>query len=269
MTILKGKVVLITGAGMGIGREMAFLFAREECRLVLLDIRLALIEKVSVQIKEERPDSQIYCSKCDVANRDEVYEVSRKVLADVGRVDVLINNAGIVSGGKLMEISDQQIIRSMEVNALGNIWMVRAFLPAMLEANEGHIVSICSAAGIVGASGMTDYCASKFAVFGFHESLRLELKHMEKDIKTTIICPAYVTTGMFDGYQANSCLTPPLSPQKVAKTVLRAVKSNSYQIAIPQPSCIVYLSRLLPMFCFDGMMECFGVSKAMDTFKGR
>jgi all-trans-retinol dehydrogenase (NAD+) len=89
--------------------------------------------------------------------------------------------------------------KTMIVNAESNMWTVREFLPSMLKKNSGHVVSISSVAGMTGCAGMTDYCASKFAAFGFSESLRIEMKILGKNVKCTTICPFFINTGMFAG----------------------------------------------------------------------
>ena len=89
----------------------------------------------------------------------------------VGDVTMVINNAGVVSGRPLIQCSDESIQRTFDVNVLAHFWIIKAFLPAMIEKNSGHIVNIASAAGLVGAAGLVDYCSSKFAAVGLHESL--------------------------------------------------------------------------------------------------
>lgn len=113
---------------------------------------------------------------------------------------MLINNAGVVSGRALLDTPDELIERSFSVNTLAHFWTVKAFLPTMLENDHGHIVSIASMASHVGIPKLIDYCASKFAAFGFDEALRLELEVMGAEgVHTTAICPYFIQeTGMFD-----------------------------------------------------------------------
>ena len=111
----------------------------------------------------------------------------------------MINNAGIVSGKKILENSDFMIKKTLEVNTLAHLYTIREFLPGMIKMNRGHVVSIASMAGTVGSPGLADYCASKFGAFGIDESLRTELKKIGSNIKTTCICPFYINTGMFEG----------------------------------------------------------------------
>ena len=121
-------------------------------------------------------------------------------------MDILINNAGLVQGKFFHELDERMALKTMAVNFESNMWTVREFLPDMLKVNEGHIVAICSLAGLVGQGGMTDYSASKFAQYGFHEGLRIEMKILKKNIPVTTICPWIINTGMFSG-----CQTPLLA----------------------------------------------------------
>ena len=114
--------------------------------------------------------------KCDVSSPDDVNRAAADAVKEFGDVHILINNAGIVSGKTLLENSDKMIQKTLEINTLAHAYTVRAFLPAMLAKNEGHVVTIASAAGLIGVSGLADYCASKYGVVGFDESLRMELK---------------------------------------------------------------------------------------------
>ena len=124
-----------------------------------------------------------------------------EVRSAAGEVDVLVNNAGIVSGRPLLELSDERIERTFAVNTLALFWTSKAFLPAMTARGSGHIVTVASAAGLIGTARETDYAASKFAAVGFNEALRLELRRSAPGVKTTLVCPYYIDTGMFDGRQ--------------------------------------------------------------------
>ena len=118
---------------------------------------------------------------------------------EVGPVDVLVNNAGVISGQLLSELTDEAIERTLAVNTLALFWCTRAFLPAMVERRRGHVVTLASAAGLVGVVRQTDYSASKHAAVGFAESLRFELRRYAPEVHTTLVCPFYINTGMFDG----------------------------------------------------------------------
>ena len=146
-----------------------------------------------------RKDNIVVIFKCDVSDKDSVSEGARVARDAFGDVTILINNAGIVSGKKLLEISDFMMKKTIEVNTLAHLYTIREFMPAMIRANRGHIVSICSVAGLFGTAGLTDYSASKFGAFAIDEALRLEIRKMNYNINTTCICPYFINTGMFEG----------------------------------------------------------------------
>src|SRR5262249_15506847 len=147
------------------------------------------------RVREEigRAGGQASAYACNVADRREVAAVAARTLRECGRIDILVNNAGVVSGKALLEASEDAIVRTFDVNALALFWTTRAFLPAMVARDSGHVVTIASAAGIVGTSRLVDYCASKHAAVGFDEALRLELKRQGSRVQTTVVCPFYIS----------------------------------------------------------------------------
>jgi all-trans-retinol dehydrogenase (NAD+) len=138
-----------------------------------------------------------------------------------GNVTILINNAGIVHGKKIMDNSERDLKKTYEVNTISHALTVKEFLPDM--TNKGHIVSVSSMAGIIGIPGLGDYCGSKFASFGFDESLRLELKKLGSPVKTTCVCPFFINTGMFEGVKTQFPLLPLLEPDWVADRIITAI----------------------------------------------
>ena len=138
-------------------------------------------------------------------------------------MDIVINNAGVVSGRAFCELDDGRIERTMAVNA--PMWVTKAFLPAMMERDSGHIVTVASAAGLVGAPRLVDYCASKHAAVGFMEALRVELKRLGSSVCTTIICPGIINTGMFDGATSSFPLARVLDPVRTCREALLMLRS--------------------------------------------
>ncbi|XP_071501265.1 short-chain dehydrogenase/reductase family 16C member 6-like [Diadema antillarum] len=195
---VEGKVVLITGAGSGLGRELALRFAAAGARLVLWDISDSGNQATADLIKQAHPDKEVHLYQVDVSDKEGVKSTALRAQNEVGQVYMLINNAGVLVGETILELTEKEIERTIHVNAISQFWMVRAFLPAMLEADSGHIVTTCSTGGEGGMHRETDYCASKFAVFGFDESLERELKDVYKKsgIKQTLVCPHTMDTGL-------------------------------------------------------------------------
>jgi all-trans-retinol dehydrogenase (NAD+) len=206
----------------------------------------------------------------DLSDRAALQATCAEVLACRGGVDILINNAGIVSGGTLLECGDEAIERTFEVNTLAHFWTVRAFLPGMLAAGRGHIVTVASAAGLAGTSRLVDYSASKFAAVGFDEALRMELKRLRSPVRTTVVCPFFINTGMFAGVRTRfDWLLPILSPEYAAGRILRAIEGNRSRLIMPRFLVAVPLARVLPPLLFDALLGFFGVNRSMDEFVGR
>jgi len=267
---LNGKVVLVTGAGSGLGRLLSIEFAKLGCKLVLLDINQQGIDAVAKEIKDMELITP-FVSTCDVSEKDAVKALAQKVKKEVGKVDVLVNNAGIVAGDFVLNLRDDQVERVMKVNTLSVMWMIRAFLPDMLAENDGHLVTIASAAATAGIPKLADYCASKAATFIYHEAVRMELKKTNKTgVKTTVVCPYYINTGMFDGVKSTSPLLPILEPKYVVEQIMKAVKTNQEELFLPG---IVLLSFLMRFFVTsewrDQMATLFGLNQSMDQFHGQ
>jgi len=267
---LNGKTVLITGAGSGLGRLMAIQFAKLGCKLVLLDINQQGLEEVAKEVVKQK-GLKPFTASCDVSDKDSVKAMAKKVKTEVGVVDILVNNAGIVAGGYALDLRDDQVERVMRVNTLAVIWMIRAFLPDMMEQNSGHLVTIASAAATSGVAKLADYCASKWATFGYHESIRMELKKLGKTgVKTTVVCPYYINTGMFDGVKSKFPLLPIMEPDYVVSNIMRAVKTNQEELMLP--SLIGYsalVRTLLSPSIRDIVADWIGISTSMDEFAGK
>lgn len=269
MTDLAGKNVLITGGGSGLGRRMAHRMAKQGATLVLWDINDGNLQKVTGELKEitGRP---AHGYRCDVSNRHDVYATANRVRAEVGPVHVLVNNAGIVSGKRFLDLPDEKIEATFGVNTLSLFWTAKAFLPAMIERNEGHIVTIASASGLIGVARLADYSASKFAAFGFDESLRMELRRMKSRVRTTVVCPYYINTGMFAGVRTRSrFLFPILEEDRVAERIVRAIRHDRTRVVMPPMVLTIPLLRLFPTWVLDAVADLAGVNTSMDRFRGR
>jgi all-trans-retinol dehydrogenase (NAD+) len=268
MAALGGRTVLVTGAASGLGRLLARTMAARGARLVLWDVDARGLEEARAEVAAAgKPVAAI---PCDLRDRAAIAAAAAATLRDHGPVDVLVNNAGVVSGKTLLEASDDEVLRTFDVNALALFWTTRAFLPGMVERDRGHVVTIASAAGVVGTSRLVDYCASKHAAVGFDESLRLELRRRGSRVRTTVVCPFYVTTGMFAGVKTRfPLLLPLLDPGYVTARIVRAIERDRRRVLMPRLVYATYLGRLLPVPAFDALMEFLGVNRSMDEFVGR
>ncbi|XP_034060333.1 epidermal retinol dehydrogenase 2-like [Gymnodraco acuticeps] len=267
---IEGEVVLISGAGSGIGRLMAQEFAALNTVLVLWDINQEGM-KETARLAKESGASRVHYYVCDCSNKNEVYRVADQVKREVGDVSILVNNAGIVTGKTFMEAPDSLIEKTMEVNTMSHFWTYKAFLPAMIANNHGHLVSIASSAGLISCNGLADYCASKFAAVGFAESVGLELLATGKDgVKTTIVCPYFINTGMFDGCQTKwPTLLPILDPNYVAKKIITAVLTDQVFLLLPRTMYLITaLKTILPVKQGIMLGQYLGAFSLMDHFKG-
>ena len=160
MGYFAGKRILITGLGSGLGKGMALQMARKGGRIIGWDRRAEARKKVIDELGSTGPgDHQGFT--CDVSDGEAVAAVAEEVKSLVGAPDIVINNAGVVSGKRLLECSRKEIERTMGVNTMALFWTAKAFLPDMIARNAGHMVTVASAAGLVGVAGLADYSASK------------------------------------------------------------------------------------------------------------
>lgn len=266
---VKNENVLVTGSGNGIGRRIAIEFGKLGANLILWDINEANNSETKKILDEFNVKSYVYT--VDLSKRDQIYETADRVKNEVGHVDILINNAGIVSGKKLFECPDDLMEKTMAVNSHSLFYTTKAFLPKMIENNHGHIVTVASMAGHAGVNGLVDYTASKYAAVGFSEALRSELLTMGKDISVTIISPYYINTGMFDGVKTFSpIMFPILESQYVVERIMEAILTNSYDLFLPRASNLyLFVKGMLPSKAVFELIDYFGLNRNMDHFVGR
>jgi all-trans-retinol dehydrogenase (NAD+) len=257
---IRGQLVLVTGAGHGLGRLQSILYARLGCRLVLWDINEAGLEETRKQLPT---GSSATTAVVNVMDRSAVYAAAEAA----GPVDILVNNAGIVTGKRLLDLTDAEIDRTMAINTTAHFWTIKAFLPGMIARGYGHIVAISSQAGLFGAAQLTDYCASKHAVTGLMEALASEMEDVDADIRTTTVCPMFISTGMFAG-ASNGLLGPVLSPERVAERIVEGVQRSEERVDLPGfMRLAVALTRLLPVKGQKRIMWLLGAQSAMRNFK--
>uniref|UniRef100_A0A1L8E4X0 Short-chain dehydrogenase/reductase 3 n=1 Tax=Nyssomyia neivai TaxID=330878 RepID=A0A1L8E4X0_9DIPT len=240
---ISGEVVLITGAGHGIGRELALQYTELGCEVVCLDINESSNGE-TVALANGLKRGRAYGYQCDVTNRDEVLEVATKIKLQVGHVSVIVNNAGIMPSRPVWEQTHQDIRKVFDINVMAHFWILEAFMPHMMEKNRGHIVSISSVAGLIGATNVVPYCATKFAVRGMMEALFEEFREHKIPIKLTVIYPYMVDTGL--------CKSPKmrftkamalLTPKAAASSIIEAHRKGLIEATIPR--YIGYLNKFV------------------------
>jgi len=193
MKNLQGKVVLVTGAASGIGLEFARAFARRGATIVITDINATALENVRAEIAAT--GVRCFARACDVASEASVTDFAMVVQKTVGPVDLLINNAGVAFLGGFEQTPLSEWHRIYDINVLGVVHCIRAFLPAMRAAGGPRkIVNVASAAGFSPLPNMSAYAASKHAVVGLSEVLAQELH--ETDISVLVVCPGIINTAI-------------------------------------------------------------------------
>jgi all-trans-retinol dehydrogenase (NAD+) len=268
MSEITGRHILITGGASGIGRLMARKLAGLGARISVWDIDREKLDKVVAELASGAEPARGF--RCDVSKREEVYRVAAETTAAAGPVDILINNAGIVSGRSFLELPDAQIEATFAINTLSLFWVTKALLPQMIERGRGHIVTIASASALVGVAKLADYAASKWAAMGFDESLRVELRQIAPAIQTTVVCPYYIDTGMFRGVKSRfPRLLPILDENDVAARIVDCIQRDKRRLLMPPAVHLLPLLRMLPVGAFDWIATFLGVNASMDEFKGR
>ncbi len=236
----KGKVVVVTGAASGIGREIALAFARRGALLAVADINAGTLEKVRLELASS--GSKVYAQVVDVSIAADVKNLCDSVYRQMGRVDVLCNNAGIGIGGRFEDVTLEDWEWTLGVNLWGVIHGCHYFYPRMIaQGGGGHIVNTASGAGIAPLPLMTAYCCSKYAVVGFSETLRAEAAL--HGIGVSAICPGIVNTPITQSAKLCSGTERSTSqqlqdrivgiyarrnytPDRVAAAVVKAVEKN-------------------------------------------
>jgi all-trans-retinol dehydrogenase (NAD+) len=269
MSQISGAGVVITGAASGLGRGLAQRLAGMGARVALWDLDAAGLARAAADIRE-RTGSDPHAAVVDVSDPDAVRRAATEAQAARGPIDILVNNAGVVSGRALVDLTDAQITRTLAVNTLALFWTTRALLPDMIRRGRGHIVTIASAAGFVGAHRLTDYTASKHAAVGFDDALRAELRRTAPSLVTTVVCPFYIDTGMFAGAKTRlPWLLPILKEDQVVERIARAIQRDQRRVLMPFIVRLVPLLRILPVRWFDLLADVFGLNASMDDFTGR
>ncbi|MFO8076729.1 MAG: SDR family oxidoreductase [Actinomycetota bacterium] len=264
---LDGATVLVTGAGNGLGRRLVLQAARRGAAALVWDLDGAAAEATAETVRAEGGRAE--ARTVDVADRGQVEAAAEATLAGSGPVDVVVHNAGVVAGAPLLEAPAEAIERTFAVNVLPLYWVTQAFLPTMLARQRGSVVTIASAAGLIGVARQTDYAASKHAAVGFTESLRAELRTAGARVHTLLVCPFYLDTGMFDGVRTRwPRLLPILDADDVATRVLDSLERGRAELVLPPLARLTRPLRALPVGLYDRLADALGVNDTMTTFTG-
>ena len=243
----KNKVVVITGASSGIGEAAAKQFAKKGANIVLVARRKDKLEEVEKKLSKY--SIKILVQVCDVSDKEQVKQMSEKVIDIFSKIDILVNNAGFVIYGKVEELSIEDIESQMQTNYFGMINCTKYFLPHFLKQNSGHMVNVASVGGSFGVPGIASYCATKFAMLGFSEGLHHELH--ETNVGVTVVSPIMVRTALFDHPSIKNftkyATGISLSSETVANAIVKAANSSRLEIVVPSVVRIgIWFKRTFP-----------------------
>ncbi|KAK3775488.1 hypothetical protein RRG08_027243 [Elysia crispata] len=246
---IHGKVVLVTGAGRGIGREIAMELTKHGAVLALWDVNTEGNEETARMVTEA--GCKALADTVDVTSSTSIAEGASKIRKALGEVDILINNAGVVNCAELLDLTEKAIRRVYEVNILAQYWTIREFLPSMIERKSGHIVNVSSLSSAQGQRMFTDYGASKAAVCNFTEGLRRELEYRNRGfVKVTLVVPRFTDTGMLRTGEFPKSQT--LMPQQVSEAIVDGLLRNYTSVYIPpSTTMLLRISALLPSTTVD------------------
>lgn len=255
-----GKIVWITGASSGIGEALAVTFAKEGAQLVLSARRQDELERVCERCKQASPaDSSHRVLPLDITDHEAVNSAVETVKAGPGRIDVLINNAGISQRSLCVDTNMDVYRKIMEVDVLGQIALTHAALPMMLEQGSGHIAVTSSVAGKIGVPYRTGYCAAKHAVMGFYDALRSEVAH--RGIQVSTIVAGYIRTDISvsalkgDGStfgRVDKDIAGGMDVDRCAEVIFKGLKKGKPEIPVGQgfEMNALWIKRLFPGFVF-------------------
>ena len=244
MTAIRGTAAVVTGAAGGIGRALALELAARGADLALADRDEAGLADVAAEIGNGR---KVTVHRVDVGEPSEIASFAQAAIAAHPSLNIVINNAGVALLGQFSEIDQSQMDWLMNINFWGTVHSTRAFLPHLSTRPEGHIVNLSSIFGIVAPPGQTAYCASKFAVRGFSESLRHELQTAKSPVRISVVHPGGVATNIARNSRSGSAITDNArradaierfdkvakkSPAAAAARIIEGIENNENRILI-------------------------------------
>ena len=256
MREIRDAVAVITGAGSGIGRALALDLARRGAKLALADVNSAGLEETRQMLGDAVARTYVV----DVGKAAAVEQFARQVQQDFGGVKLLVNNAGVALFGTFAEVSLEDMEWLIQINFWGVVHGCKFFLPMLQRENDAHIVNVSSIFGLVGPPGQTAYASSKFAVRGFSEALREELR-ASSSIKVTSVHPAGIATPIAEKARAGQQSDPAvrerakalfkkvaiIKPEEAARVIVKGILGNKKRVLIGADAYrIDWIARLFP-----------------------
>jgi butyryl-CoA dehydrogenase len=287
MKNLKGAVAVITGAGSGIGRATALELAAHGAHLALADLNQAGLEETRTLVNGDHAQSTVKTYVLDVGDAAAVENLATQVQRDFGKASLLMNNAGVALHGTFAEVSLADMEWLMRINYWGVIYGCKFFLPLLEREPEAHIVNISSVFGLIAPSGQTAYGSSKFAVRGFSQALRLELKAAGSNVQVTCVHPGGIRTNVANAARAGAGTDPTAtaaakalfskvvetSPEDAARVIVAGVLANKGRVMIGSDAYrIDMIQRLFPFRSGDMLVKSFekrAAKAGIETKRGK
>lgn len=256
---LKDRVAVVTGAGSGIGRAVAYSLAQRGCHLALCDIDENGLRETAELASAMGVTVTSHC--LDVASKEMVRDLPATVQAAHGRIDIVVNNAGVGLGGTFLDVSEEDFDWLMEINFHGLVRMTRAFLPYLLKSDDARLVNVSSLFGLVSPGGQVAYSASKFAVRGFSNSLGHELERTS--VRVTVVHPGGIATRIarnarttlqrsqeeYEQQLKKSEKVLRMPPEKAGEIIVRGVERRQTRILVGADAKFVsIMERLAPVW---------------------
>jgi len=263
------QVIVITGGSSGIGALLANTLALRQCTVAVLDIHPIETDNYNINYK------------CDVSDWKQVESVAKQIKEELGRPTIIVNNAGVVQGKLILDLTDEDVKQTFNVNVVAQFNILRAFLPYLVTAKQGHVVSISSLLGRTGCAQVSDYAASKAALISLHDSLRQELDYRYDAplVRTTLLTPGLVQTPMFSGQRPLrdsavmpgwlfDFLMPSIPPHDIVKEIIKALDlQESRDIVLPELAKASIILPILPYWVNYWSKWVSGANYAMVGFR--
>jgi short-subunit dehydrogenase len=270
MTVIRGSAAAVTGAASGIGRALAVALAARGCDLALADRDEAGLQTLAAEIGGRQ---KISVHRVDVGKPAQIADFAQAAIAAHPALNILVNNAGVALLGQFSEIEQTQMDWLMNINFWGVVHATRAFLPQLSARPEAHVVNLSSIFGIVAPPGQTAYCAAKFAVRGFSESLRHELQMAKSAVRLSVVHPGGVATNIVRNSRTGTGITDnarrsesierfeqvaKTTPEAAALRIVQGIEKNQPRILIGNDARFMdILQRLRPVTYWAPMARRF------------
>ncbi|HEY81671.1 MAG TPA: SDR family oxidoreductase [Dehalococcoidia bacterium] len=235
---LEGKIAIVTGGARGIGAAIVEGFVREGSNVVIADNRLDLAQELAEKVGNGR--AKVLAVRTDVTRKSDADNLVSTTLQEFGKIEILVNNAGVVGHFRFVDLEEEEWDRVNDVNAKGVYLVTKAVVPHMIAARYGKIVNISSLAGKRGNAGITHYSASKFAIIGITQSLAKELG--EYNINVNAVCPGILPTAMWDILLDARAKLQGVSPEQVWEEWIEQIPLKRAQTPEDIANVVLFLS---------------------------